>query len=134
MVHRIDFILRIEIKYFVITLISLYRWENMQYRVAEIEKLNREAELGNAQALKNKQKSEEDSAIRQRMGFVRYTFMPWERPKAKAQLERLKRMEEEIESKYSKDEQIKSTSSREQNVNIRSTKTLPIEGDYPVER
>ena len=92
-------------------------WERTHYRVGDMNRLKSKVEKGSKEAMKEKLKMEENNEVLNRMGWLKYTFMPWERNKVRmqimkiqnlvAQMEEEEYQEEREENQYSKKSRIK---------------------------
>merc|ERR1711998_682533 len=67
-------------------------WEQTHYRVADLNRLKAKIEKGNKEAMKEKMKIEENNEVLNRMGWLKFTFMPWERNKVRMQIMKVKQL------------------------------------------
>ena len=67
-------------------------WEQTHYRVADLNRLKAKIEKGNKEAMKEKMKIEENNEVLNRMGWLKFTFMPWERNKVRMQIMKIKQL------------------------------------------
>ena len=79
-------------------------WERAHYRSKDEIKLKNKIHKGNIEAVKEKAKLEQENEVKNRMGWLRYTFMPWERNRIKLQILRIKNIANEMAAAEEEDE------------------------------
>ncbi len=72
-------------------------WEQTHYRIKDDKKFEKMKEKADQEALKNVFKREQEAELIKRMGWLKYTFMPWERARFIAMMDRAKRISMELE-------------------------------------
>jgi hypothetical protein len=78
-------------------------WDDISYRLQDEAILKKRAEAGDEAARLKKIKMKEAQELIDRMGWWKYTFMPWERAKVRARIARVAAMDEELEEALEED-------------------------------
>lgn len=73
-------------------------WDEVSYRLQDQAILKKRAEAGDEAARLKKIKLQEAQELIDRMGWWKYTLMPWERSKVKARIVRVAAMDDELEA------------------------------------
>merc|ERR1711907_784278 len=72
-------------------------WEQTHYRMNDDRKFEKMKEKADTDELKNALKREQEAELIKRMGWWKYTLMPWERARVTALMDRAKNIAMELE-------------------------------------
>ena len=106
-------------------------WEQTHYRMNDDRKLEKIKEKADTDELKNALKREQEAELIKRMGWLKFTFMPWERARVIAMMERAKKVAMELELEEERSER-KTTGAKGDRDRKRFDKREG--GDYRVQR
>ena len=80
-------------------------WEQTHYRMNDDKKYAKMKEKADQKSLKDALKREQEAELIKRMGWLKFTFMPWERARVTAMIERAKMISMELEVAEEKEAQ-----------------------------
>ena len=87
-------------------------WEQTHYRMADDRRYQKMKEIADGNALKDALKREEQAELIKRMGWLKYTFMPWERNRIRKMIERAQKIALDLELSEEKEAQRKPTGAK----------------------